>query len=326
MVATRRLDALSAAVAQRLDLPQGRWVIALSGGADSAALAWLAVRAGPVRAVHVHHGLAASDALERAARAISAALAIPIEVRSVTVDKFSENAARSARYGALEMALGEKEWILTAHTADDQAETVMANLLRGTGVDGLGGIPSRRGRIARPMLEITRSESRELATLAGLPWMDDPGNADLAQLRNRIRLELIPLLEAEFNPGLRRHLAAAARAISEAGLVGPDPGEAVDGGWRVPAGVLWAMGSEAAVRAMRAVVRRLRDGYGLNRSESKRAWAVVCGTTRAAELAGGLRVERAGPWLLIRAWDPPAELRSSPPLDWRFDSIGGELD
>jgi tRNA(Ile)-lysidine synthase len=252
--------------------------------------------------------LAASDALERAARAVSDALAIPIEVKSVTLDKFSENAARSARYGALAAALGEGEWVLTAHTADDQAETVMANLLRGAGVDGLGGIPSRRGRIARPMLEVTRSETRELATLAGLPWMDDPGNADLGQLRNRIRLQLIPHLEAEFNPAFRRHLAVAARAISEASLVGPVPGEAVDGGWRVPAGVLWAMGSEGAVRAMRAVVRRLRDGYGLDRSESQRAWAVVCGATRAAELTGGLRVERSGPWLLILAADPLAQL------------------
>jgi tRNA(Ile)-lysidine synthase len=299
MVATRRLDALTAAVAQRLDLPQGRWVVALSGGADSAALAWLTSRAGSVRAVHVHHGLTASDALESAARAVSDTLAIPIEVRSVTLDRFSENAARSARYEALAGALGDGEWVLTAHTADDQAETVMANLLRGAGVDGLGGIPSRRGRIARPMLEVTRSETRELATLAGLPWMDDPGNAELSQLRNRIRLQLIPQLEAEFNPALRRHLTVAARAISEASVAGPIPGEAVDGGWRVPAGVLWAMGSEGAVRAMRAVVRRLRDGYGLDRNESERVWAVVCGAIRAAELTGGLRVERSGPWLLV---------------------------
>ena len=248
--------------------------------------------------------MAASDSLERAARAVAEALAIPVEVRSVTLDRFSENAARSARYEALAAAVGEGEWVLTAHTADDQAETVMANLLRGAGVDGLSGIPARRGRIARPLLEVTRSETRELATLAGLPWMDDPGNADLGQLRNRIRLQLIPHLEAEFNPALRRHLSVAARAISEVSLGGPIPGEPVEGGWRVPAGVLWAMGPEGAVRAMRAVARRLRDGYGLDRSESERAWAVVSGAARAAELAGGLRVERSGPWLLILASDP----------------------
>lgn len=312
MVATRRLDALSAAVAQRLDLPErrwpkGQWIVALSGGADSAALAWLTSRAGPVRAVHVHHGLAASDALEEAARAVAGALAIPIIVTSVTLDRFSENAARTARYRALAGALGEGEWVLTAHTADDQAETVIANLLRGAGVDGLAGIPTRRGQIARPLLAVTRSETRELATLAGLAWMDDPGNADLGSLRNRIRLQLIPQLEAEFNPALRQHLSAAARAISEVNLVDPAPGEPFEGGWRVSAGVLWAMGSEKAVRSMRPVVGRFRDGYGLDRSESERVWAVVCGAARATELAGGLRVERSGPWFLILAPRPSIE-------------------
>jgi tRNA(Ile)-lysidine synthase len=301
MVATRRLSVLSEAVAQRLDLPEGKYIVALSGGADSAALAWLASRVGPIRAVHVHHGLAASDALEGAARGVAEALAIPFEVLPVALERFTENEARKARYDALASVRGQGEWILTAHTADDQAETVLANLLRGSGIDGLAGIPSRRGHISRPMLAITRSETRELATLAGLPWMDDPTNANLGPLRNRIRLQLIPQLEAEFNPAIRRHLSVAARAISEMTAVGPDPGEAIDGGWRVAAGVLWAMGREGAVRSLRPVVRRLRDGYGLDRSESERVWTVVAGAAAAAELSGGLRVERSGSWFVICA-------------------------
>ena len=301
MVATRRLSVLSASVAQRLDLPEGKFIVALSGGADSAALAWLTSRIGPIRAVHVHHGLAASDALERAARAVAEALAIPLEVLAVTLEKFTENGARKARYSALASVRGGGEWILTAHTADDQAETVLANLLRGAGIDGLAGIPSRRGHISRPMLAVTRSETRELATLAGLPWMDDPANADLGPLRNRIRLQLIPQLEAEFNPAIRRHLSVAARAISETTALGPDPGEEIDRGWRVAAGILWAMGPEGAVRSLRPVVRRLRDGYGLDRSESERVWAVVSGAANAAQLSGGLRVERSGPWFVICA-------------------------
>ncbi|MEX0666909.1 MAG: tRNA lysidine(34) synthetase TilS [Acidimicrobiia bacterium] len=298
--------------------------MALSGGADSAALAWLTSRVGPIRAVHIHHGLAASDALERAARAVAEALAIPIEVLAVTLERFTENDARKARYRALASVLSEGEWILTAHTADDQAETVLANLLRGAGVDGLAGIPSRRGPISRPMLDVTRSETRELATLAGLPWLDDPGNADLGRLRNRIRLQLIPQLEAEFNPAIRRHLSLAARAISETAVVGPDPGVAGEGGWRVPAGVLWAMGSDEAVRSLRPVVRRLRDGYGLDRSESERVWAVACGSAKATELSGGLRVERSGPWFLLSAVDRPVDPPVDQPADRSTDDRGGD--
>ena len=274
-------------------------MIALSGGADSAALAWLSSRLGPARAVHVHHGLPASDALERAARSTAAALTIPIEVRKVVLEKSNENEARDLRYRALRSALGQRDWLLTGHTADDQAETVLAHLLRGSGIDGLAGIPSRRDNIARPMLAITRSETRELATLAGLPWMDDPANEDPGPLRNRIRLQLIPRRESEFNPAVRRHLAVAARAISESNVGGSEVGEATDGGWRVPAGVLWAMGQGRAVRSVRPVVRRLRAGYGLDQSESERVWKVVVGSAEAAELAGGLRVERSGPWLQI---------------------------
>ena len=274
-------------------------MIALSGGADSATLAWLTSRLRPIRSVHVHHGRPASDALEQAARAVAAALSVPIEVRKVELEKFNENDARDLRYRALTSALGDRDWLLTGHTADDQAETVLAHLLRGSGIDGLAGIPARRDNIARPMLAITRSETREMATLAGLPWMDDPTNDDLGPLRNRIRLQLIPHLEAEFNPALRRHLVVAARAISESNAGSPDVGEEIDGGWRVPAGVLWAMGQGQAVRSVRPVVRRLRAGYGLDQSESERIWKVVVGSAEAAELAGGLRVERSGPWLQI---------------------------
>ena len=309
MVATRRLDALSHSVAERLDLPGAPWVIALSGGADSATLAWLTSRLGPIRAVHVHHGWPASDALERAARAVAAALTVPIEVRKVVPDKFNENEARELRYRALRSAVGDRDWLLTGHTADDQAETVLAHLLRGSGIEGLAGIPARRGNIARPMLSITRSETREIATLACLPWMDDPTNDDLGPLRNRIRLQLIPHLEAEFNPALRRHLAVAARAISESNVIGSEVGEAIDGGWRVPSGVLWAMGRGQAVRSVRPVVRRLRAGYGLDQGEAGRFWKVVAGLAEAAELAGGLRVERSGPWLQIsrRTNGPPPD-------------------
>jgi tRNA(Ile)-lysidine synthase len=254
---------------------------------------------GGLRAIHVHHGLAASDTLEKAAVGIAECLSIPLDVVAVRLEKFTEEAARNARYQALTTGLAEGEWVLTAHTADDQAETVLANLLRGTGSGGLAGIPTRRQSIARPMLDVTRSETRELATLAELPWADDPTNLDLGPLRNRIRLQLIPQLEAEFNPAIRRHLAIAARAFSEANLGAPEVGEAMAGGWRVPVGVLWALGPEVGTRALRAIVRKLRNGYGLDRNEAERVWEVVSGRVAAAEVGGKIRVERLGPWVQL---------------------------
>ena len=231
MAEARRLTELAREVGRLATFPAGDMVVALSGGADSAALAWMAVRSGArVRAVHVHHGLAASDLMQRAAEDVATAVGVGLEAREVTVPAGAspEAQARSVRYAALEDALGDAEVLMTAHTADDQAETVLHHLMRGSGPDGLAGIPRRRGRLHRPFLDVTRSHTRELATLAGLPWRDDPANGDAAVLRNQIRHQLLPDLEARFNPRLRRALADTARTVAaEAALLdeltGPEP-------------------------------------------------------------------------------------------------------
>lgn len=301
MVATRRLNALTASVERRLNLPDGRLLVALSGGADSASLAWLAARVRPIRLVHVHHGLPGSDLMEGAATAVARFLDIPLEVARVSLERFSEAGARVARYEALGTVRTEGEWILTGHTADDQAETVLANLLRGAGLDGLAGIPERRGHIARPLLRVSRSETRELATLAELPWIDDPANLDEGPVRNRIRRELIPRLEAEYNPGLRRHLVSAAQAISELTSGSYSIGEPTASGWRAPTGVLWAMGKSQATDVIRGAARELGTGYGFDRAGAERVWAVVVGETAATEVSGHIRVVRSGPWIEIIA-------------------------
>src|SRR5690554_6166813 len=146
MAGTRRLTALAAEARSRLDLPDGDLVVALSGGADSAALAWLVGEEGrSVRAIHVDHGFPGSPLMRRAAMAVAAALDIPLEIVAVTVPEgpSPENQARIARYAALAAALKEGETLLTAHTADDNVETVIINLARGTGTRGLAGIPTR---------------------------------------------------------------------------------------------------------------------------------------------------------------------------------------
>lgn len=314
MVATRRLNQLADSVREVADFPPGPLVVALSGGADSAACAWLAGSYGPTRALHVHHGLAASDLMEEAARAIASTLDLSLDVLRIEVEPWSEGKARERRYAALIGGLGAGEWLLTAHTADDQAETVFAHLLRGAGLEGLAGIPARRPPVARPLLAIDRSTTRELATLAGLPWRDDPNNVDLGPLRNRLRLRLIPQIEADYNLGFRRHLvelATTAAALDAGPLVGPI---VADGEVRLPLPMLAAVEPKVAIRSVREAVRPLRGGYSLTRAETDRIWKVVLGSMHSTELTGGITVTTTGPWLCLAA----AGSELAAPVEWRI--------
>jgi tRNA(Ile)-lysidine synthase len=251
--------------------------------------------------------------MEEAARAIARALSIDLEVLGITVDRWSEGSARRERYRVLLGAVQPGEWLLTAHTADDLAETVLANLLRGAGFEGLAGIPARRGAIARPLLGVSRSQTRELATLAGLPWRDDPQNLDLGPLRNRLRRLLIPQLEAEYSPELRSHLrdlAGTISALDREELVSAVEG---DGELRLPYPMLMALPPSKAIRSIREAIRPLRSGYSLTRAETDRVWEVVAGRATATELSGKIRVHRSGPWLVLGG---PAA--GSPPLtEWK---------
>ncbi len=329
MVGTRRLKELTAGLAATVSFPPDGLVVALSGGADSAALAYLAAPTGRARAIHVHHGLSASDRLASAATAAASALGLTFEVRSVTVRRWSEGAARNERYRALLGALEPEEWLLTAHTADDQAETVLANLLRGSGVTGLAGIPPRRPPLARPLLGVERAATRELATLARLPWVDDPTNADPGPLRNRLRRRLLPQLEAEYNPAVRQHLAEVAQITSAFGEDEKVPAEHRDGAIRLPVPMLEAVPRRQAVRSLQEALRPWRHGYGFTRAEFDRLWAVVERRMVATEIAGGLRAERSGPWLIITrqgtASPPPAKEWALPgSMHWggfRFEAI-----
>jgi hypothetical protein len=237
--------------------------------------------------------------MEAAARAIAHTLGIELDVVNIEVVPWSEGRARSLRYEALLGELEAGEWLLTGHTADDQAETVFANLLRGAGVEGLTGIPARRPPVARPLLGVDRSKTRELATLAGLEWTDDPTNFDLGPLRNRLRLRLLPQMEAEYNLSFRQHLvdvAATLSALNRGPLVSPVVGE---GEIRLPVPMLRAVDREVAIRSIRAAVRSVRDGYSLTRAENERVWNVVRRSLTSTELSGGIRVAISGPWLVF---------------------------
>lgn len=206
-----------------------RVLIGLSGGADSMSLLhclhnW--PKAGlEICAVHVHHGLrgAEADRDEAFVREQCAQLGVPLYVEHADVaaeaqanGETVEQAGRRVRYAVFEKQadVWQADYIATAHTADDQTETVLLHLLRGSGVDGLAGIPAKRGRLVRPLLCCTREEIEAYCAACAIPYIVDSTNTDTAYTRNRVRHELLPLLR-QFNgaadESIRRLAAHAAQ-------------------------------------------------------------------------------------------------------------------
>lgn len=200
--------------------------VALSGGADSVALLWvlrtLAPRLGiRLRAAHYHHGIRGAEADRDAefCRKLCDDWQIPFSVergdapaRARQTGESLEEAARALRYAFLRRVAPGK--LATAHNADDNAETVLLHLLRGTGPRGLGGIPPQRENIVRPLLTCTRAEIEALLARQGLPHVDDSTNGADDCLRNRLRHRVLPLLRAE-NPSLTDTLCRAAALARE---------------------------------------------------------------------------------------------------------------
>jgi len=199
-----------------------RAAVALSGGVDSVVLLHLLKDRG-VRAVHVHHGLSPNaDAWAQFCRKLCRQWQVPLAIRRVRVAKAGEGpeaAARAARYAAFKKA--KEEQIFLAHHLDDQAETVLMNLLRGAGLAGARGMPAASrldGKwLLRPLLDVSRDAILAHAKAHALEWVDDESNADEALTRNFVRRRLGPLIATRF-PRWRESLARAARHISGAEL------------------------------------------------------------------------------------------------------------
>ena len=208
-----------------------RVLAAVSGGADSVCLLLALMELGfPVHVVHVEHGIRGQESLEDCAfvRRLCAERKIPLSVVPVDApakagqDSMSlEEAARILRWDALTKAAEQTGIgvIATAHHRMDQAETVLWNLIRGSSVQGLGGIrPVRRERgltVIRPLIDCDREQIEAYLTKNRVSWRVDSTNADLSLTRNAIRQKVLPLLE-ELNPGAVRHIAAAASDLREA--------------------------------------------------------------------------------------------------------------
>lgn len=295
MVATRRLNQLTEDALDRLDLPSGPVTVGLSGGADSAALALLLVQARrDVDAVHIHHGFPASDRLAAAAADIAAALEIRIATQHVDVgvDGSIEEEARNARYRVFD---GWGRPLLTAHTLDDNAETILFNLVRGTGAEGLRGVPRHRPPTTwRPLLDITRSETREIATLAGLRFFDDPMNDDPTLTRHRIRHRVLPTLR-ELNPQVESALARAGSVLDHDSALLDAMTPDVDSA--VAVAVVATLPRPLADR----VLKRMLDssGIGATAARMERMRSVARGEAVSQELADGRSVVRKKAMLFI---------------------------
>ncbi len=213
---TLREKALAAARREQMFPPDTTVVVGLSGGADSVALLhWLlSVREelslAAVTAVHVNHGLRGEEAArdQQFAEQLCAAWQVPLTVVNADVAALAqemhtgwEEAGRHLRYRALETAADAYSTarIATAHTATDNAETVLLHLCRGCGLHGLAGIPPVRGRVVRPLIDCSRAEIEDYCAAEGLAYVIDSTNTDVAYARNRIRQLVMPQLR-EINP------------------------------------------------------------------------------------------------------------------------------
>ena len=230
------LAAVAAAIATHwpetlLRSGQSHVEVALSGGVDSVvllcALSSLATARGVrLTAVHVHHGLSPNaDHWAAFCTALCARLQVPLRIERVRVDRGGgslEAAARHARYRAI--AAGGADVVALAHHADDLAETVLLQALRGGGARALAAMPVLRqsghgGWLWRPLLQLARADIEQAARQAGLDWIEDESNADPRYRRNAIRHQLVPVLANHF-PDYRRQLArTAVRAADEAAVL-----------------------------------------------------------------------------------------------------------
>jgi len=317
-------------------LPAGGLVLcAVSGGRDSMALLQLlddlaAEQGFSLAAAHYNHHLRpTADRDEAFVRDWCARRQIPLHVGGGDVAAYAreeglsqEDAARTLRYAFLEetaAAIGAAR-IATAHHLQDNAETVLLHLLRGSGLRGLAGIPPVRGIIVRPLLETERAVIDRYVAEKGIPYVEDETNADPAYTRNALRLRVMPLLE-ELNPGSARCMARTAALLREDEAYLSDRARTLlpsrEGeGFTIPVPVLRGEAAAVARRLVREAAREL--GVMLSAEQTCAVLSLASGGY--ADLPGGLcayrkphllRIEKKktlpGPMLLTRAtqiWGP----------------------
>jgi tRNA(Ile)-lysidine synthase len=313
-------------------------IVAVSGGADSVAL-WrtvLAVRvadAGVLVLAHINHQLRgdeseADEAFVRSLYAQSVARGAAVlqlrvqrlDTRALAAGDNLESAARRLRYDWLTTVARETgaTWVATGHTADDQAETVLHRLLRGTGLRGLAGIPARRElapgvAVLRPFLQVYRGEVLAYLQSLGQEFCQDSSNVDRQFTRNRLRHELLPLLAKEFNPAIVDVLGRLSEQAAEAQQLIEEQAQRLLSTAELPrAGGVVVLDArrlaEASALLLREVLRLVwrREGWPLGDlgfDAWERAAAVVRGEAQALDVPGEIHLQRFREIVQIR---PPS--------------------
>jgi len=327
-----------------------RLVVAVSGGVDSMVLLDVLVRLAPrldlrLHVAHIHHGLRGTSA-DRDAALVSteaARYALPVSVERLAAETRPRGSsvqawARTARYARLEAIRRRVRgaWILTAHNRNDQAETVLLNLLRGAGPRGLAGIPTVRERILRPLLAVSRAEIESYAAARGVRFREDPSNRSVAYRRNRIRRQLLPMLTREYNPRIAEALAAlAAQAredddalTSQAASLGATAVRARGRAIGVSVRALSAAPPAVARRLFQEAFRRATVGeHGLTRRHLA-ALTLLAARGGDVLLPGGLRAWASATYVWIGPGERTTTHRPSPDARsaWRGTGAGVRLE
>ena len=336
------LQAVRDAVAPAVGAGQ-RIVLAVSGGRDSVGMACLVTAARPDLVgvvVHIRHGLRDDADDATAAQACAALLGLQCEVVPVDVvadGTGPENAARTARMAALASAAAAHGagFVLTGHTADDQAETVLLNIARGAGLGGLAGIPRLRAlapgvTLVRPVLALRRDQVRAAAAASGLPVVDDPSNDDPHQPRAVARSQLLPLL-GQLTGGGSDPVAALARLAGHARTevaaldsVAADLAQRLLRSWAgvvtIPAQEFAALPAGLAVRLAREMAARA--GAVAPLSQAGFAAFRAMGNGRTLTLPNGLRASRGGGWYAMAQTAAPLRERPLDVAGVALDEIG----
>ncbi len=302
-----------------------RLLVALSGGLDSAVLldllAGLRQELGlALRAAHFDHQLRPDSAADsHFAAELALARGVPISLGSGDVAGHArlhhlslEAAARQLRYTFLDEVAGTTgcQYIALAHHAGDQAETLLLHLLRGSGATGLGAMrPVRQGRYLRPLLEVERPVLAAYAQAENIAFREDPSNADLRFVRNRVRRELIPQLQSRYNPALIRTLGRTARILqAEDELLAELAQQALQTVVcaRSPHKIVLAAPSlvNYHIAVQRRIVRMLFEAQGQGPFDFDPLEAVLELARRPGSgllpLGAGWRMQRAGEYLILR--------------------------